>query len=358
MPARNTDVTFGEVLHLYEAAGFLYDAKKRRLAPYLIEIRDTWNKLLTCPNDVFHYLHTARNSAQSSSLCIAQYWERTWMLQHAVSLHDPRGILRNLMGAALWADQNPCCDYVRFLYRPENRWPRRFFGSLMTKLPHDSYETRLYGYYVGRPACRCEGGPEEGVSVDYLSQDTAPELHACLVGRCTDLYMDSKGLRPDRVLSGSVGEAYSSAGLVRNRSVLVARRGGDIVGYSLLDYASLGINLSFLFNAFLLSMTAQDEAAESKLVEASINHYVERGRSMVVGLTENGTETVFNKAGLQKQKEYCELTIKTEHNLLQSLDCIRDYYASIGGAHGTVRHVGLPDGTQNGRRQDTEEDKR
>ncbi|MFC1836274.1 hypothetical protein ACFL2Q_16400 [Thermodesulfobacteriota bacterium] len=123
---------------------------------------------------------------------------------------------------------------------------------------------------------------------------------------------------------------YAAAGLIRERHVLAATRGSEIVGYSLLDYSSLGINYSFLFNAFTLQMYREDPAIERDLAAASVNHYLARGRSTVVALSAGGNEESFEQNGLELRKKYAELTIARAGCFSVNVDHFSNFYNRVG----------------------------
>ncbi|MFC1836256.1 hypothetical protein ACFL2Q_16310, partial [Thermodesulfobacteriota bacterium] len=325
------NMTFHDVFRLYENAGFIYPEKKQALKPYLAEIEVTWNRLLSCSNDVFHYECSAKNGSQSSSICMAQYADRTWLVQHAVGVHDPRGVLGNLVGIAQWVDSHPCCDFVRFLYRPTNKWPKFIFGSLMRKLPEECYEYQVYDYHTGTFAPGILLPTVNGAKIDYLSYHDFAEFERLLQGHHSDLDLDSKSLRESEMRLPATADKYAAAGLIRERDVLVATEGSEIVGYSLLDYSSLGINYSFLFNAFTVKMLRDDPALERDLVAASVNHYLARGRSTVVALSGGGNESSFERNGLKRRKQYAELTIAKAGCFSVTVDHFGDYYRRVGG---------------------------
>lgn len=292
----------------------------------LPDVADTWEKLLSSSNGVFRYLWNARGSRQSSSLCAAQYCDGTWMLQHAVGDHDPTGVLRNLVDMAVWATTYPQCRFVRFLYRPTNRWPKLIFGGLMDKLDERSYETHLYSYHTGEFQEQIKPDSVSGTRVEYLRQDEYEAFERRLNDVHSPLMIDSKGLRSHEIDLENTSARYASLGLTRKRDVIVARSGGRIIGYSILDFSSPGINFSFLFNAFLATMFEEDLAAARILAAASINHYLRHGRSYVFALAAPGMEDACESMGMTCRKQYAELTVSCDNTLGPAVSHFREYY--------------------------------
>jgi hypothetical protein len=324
-------ITFEQVESLYERARFIYPEKKTALSPHWREIQDTWRKMLSSSNGIFRFYYRTRSGELSSSICIVQYCDRTWMIEHAVGVHDPGGVLGNLLEVSQWAADNNQCAYVRFLYRPTNRWPSRIFGQLMPKLRPGSYENHVYHYYTGTVSRRVPLIRRAGLTIDYLKPADYASFQLMLERHHSALLMDAKGLRcRDLPLAYASGK-YALAGLTREREILLEKQEDRIIGYSLLEFSSLGINLSFLLNAFTPVVFAEDSVAEHNLVAASINHYLNKGRCFVVGLSESDHQAPFTNAGLSSMKQYAEMLISTEANFSGAVTHFRDYYRGIEG---------------------------
>ncbi|MBI4961747.1 MAG: hypothetical protein HY913_00585 [Desulfomonile tiedjei] len=323
-------ITFDQVESLYERARFLYAEKKAALAPYWPEIQETWTKLLASEDGIFRFNYKSKADSLSSSICIAQYCDRTWMIQHAVGVHDPGGVLGNLLDVCQWAVDNPRCDHVRFLYRPTNKWPNLIFGQLMPKLREGSYEHHVYHYYTGNLTQAIPLNSRAGLSIEYLEPAEYKNFEFAAEKHHSSLLIDSKGLRASDISMQYASRKYALVGLTRQREILVARQDGQIIGYSAMDCSSLGINLSFLLNAFTPTMFTEDPVAEQNLVAGSVNHYLAKGRRFVVGLSESDNQISFTNAGLNTTKQYAEMIIATEGNFARAVEHFRDYYQGIG----------------------------
>jgi hypothetical protein len=319
-------MTFEQVVALYEDAGFMYSQKKALLEPYWEEISATWEKLLNAENGIFRFFHKKKNGILSSSVCSTRYCNRTWLIQHAASSKDPSGLLENMLEATHWASDNPFCEYARILYRPTNRWPRRILGTLTSCLKKDSWENHVYDYYTGSFESDMAFRDRRGLAIEYLESPNYQKLEAQLSEHHSPLMIGSKGLRAGEISILETTNDYSEEGLIRERTILVARQYDQIVGYSLLELSSIGINLSLLLNSFTPTMLIPDPIAEENLIVASINHYLSRGRRFAVALCENGSQSIFGNLGMKTTKQYAELTIACEGNLAATIDHLRECY--------------------------------
>jgi hypothetical protein len=324
-------ITFERVEALYQRARFMYPEKKAALSPYWREIKDTWSKMLDSSNGIFHFTYRMKSGELSSSICIVQYCDGTWMIQHAVGVHDTGGVFGNLLDVCDWAANHCQCKYIRFLYRPSNPWPSRIFGQLMPKLRPCSYENRCNHYYAGTVSRPFTLIQRTGLIVDSLQPSDAPSFERTLAMHHSAVLMDAKGLRSPDISLAYTSRQYALAGLTRERMVLIAKQDNEIIGYSLLEFSSLGINLSFLLNAFTPVMFTTDSVAMYNLVAASINYYFARGRRFVVGLSPSDDRAPFAATGLESTKQYAEMVISTDSNFSRAVSHFRDYYGKRAG---------------------------
>jgi hypothetical protein len=177
----------------------------------------------------------------------------------------------------------------------------------MSLLEPETFDHHVYGYYTGEFRERVE-------------IDSDPEI-----------VVESKGLTRDGLRLDSARTKFAEAGLSRDRDILVARGRGRVLGYSILDYTSLGASLSFFFNAFYLSMFEDHDAAERMLAAASINHYLDKGRPFAVGLSSVGNDAVLESVGLRRHKEYAEMTM-SKPAAATTMDHFKAYYSRVQAA--------------------------
>jgi hypothetical protein len=130
--------------------------------------------------------------------------------------------------------------------------------------------------------------------------------------------VERSSLRLDMLALEELHTEYKRSGLERERRTLVAISNGGVVGAALCNYASEGINFSFLENA--LEKIEIDESLDEiqqkavfgRLVSAGRDYYRSRGRSFMVGLVplkyaESRREM---ELGPQHTKQYSVLTVK------------------------------------------------
>lgn len=319
-------LSFEEVVELYTKSRFIYEQKRELLAPYWDEISSTWGKLLTADQKLFQMHYQLRDGLPSSSICRVLFCDQTWMVQHAVSLKDPSGLLTNMLNAVDWAASSKNCDHVRILYRPNNPWPRNVFGTIAPTLLENSSEYHVYDYYNGKFGKPVPLIMDQSLTVEYLQTGDFLSFSKNLSHIHSGLFVRSRGIHGPEFGMKNTARKYAHSGLERDRSILIARRGSTLLGYSLLEYSSLGINFSLLLNAFSIKMFVNDEVAEQNLIASSMNHYIQRGRNFVVALCEDSNRHLFATFGLHSAKQYEELIFSTGPNLALVIHHLKECY--------------------------------
>lgn len=304
----SSNMNFERIFDFYKKINFIYPSKEEAMSPYFSEISDVWEKLLKTDSDVFVFFHKLKDGKLTSSVCAAQYTDNSWLIQHATGDHDSRGVHENLVSLVNWMIENPSCNHIRFLYRPDNVWPKRIFGSFMKNLSPELFEYSEKGYFIGAFDRKMPG------SIDYVvvspfGQEDAESFKKEIEKKHSTILLESKGLKNPLGGIFETSGKYESAGLWRKRDILLAKKKEKLLGYSLLDYSPLGINFSFFFNAFTVQMFEEDNLARRCLAQESINYYVEKGRPFTVCLSESQGEKTLLDLGMHKKKEYAEFLL-------------------------------------------------
>jgi len=300
------DLTFDALWSFLRETGFLYPEKEEKLRPVLPEVRRTLAVLLANPDGPLRTVIFRGGGLLAGHICALRAYRQTFMVQHLAVSKDGPGRL-----AAAWAlnsggmdylEQLPDSEWVRVWFRPNNRWPARTFGRF-ARLQFDSHrcDLRTYSYLVA---------PAQGPRPQVSGIQIAPARHADwaqfrrhLVSAGQTASLAAEDLCADPELS-EAGESFRILGLERGREALVARRGRELVGFSLLEKCSLGANFSHLTNAFRLHLLDGDPAVTALLAARSRDRYAELGRGMAVGLCEKPDLQAWAAAGFTELKAY------------------------------------------------------
>jgi len=271
-----------ELFKRYEAAGFLYPAKKRSLAPYMAMVLENWRRAARA-GELIHWFASFESSDRDAWASISS-WRSThdgWNTQHLVGMGSPvasRAVM--LAGQAVRIrDQRDLAHQNWF--RPENRFANKIFGSLVTSI--GAAHSAVIGHnYLRYPLDRARvGDSTRGRLTSVHAGRDAGFLELALRVRGS-VFVTAEELDRDDILLDAVDQLYRLVGLRRYRRIVTASLPGRSVpgGAAIIWRGPLGFNFSFLENRcdLLLDPAATDEQASaivSALIGAAASEYAD-----------------------------------------------------------------------------------
>jgi hypothetical protein len=248
------------------------------------------------------------NGLLQGHLSILRSYRRTWAVQHLAVRKDGPGRLDASkalsVGSMDYLEQVPEAEWFRTWYRPQNRFPARTFGRF-ARMQHDPSRSDIRTYaYLTAATADAPAAPRAGIEVAPAMPADWAEIRRHLVHAGHSAALAAEDLCRAPELS-ELDDDYALLGLTRRREGLVARRGGRLVGYALIEISSLGLNFSELTNAFRVHLVERDPAAATALACAGRERYATLGRPLAIGLAEAPDLDAWSAAGFTKAKEYC-----------------------------------------------------
>ncbi len=241
---RVNNVSLEELLAKYEAAGFLYPAKRERLAPYMSAVADTWERTLAAGDELRRVItFESDNGRRWGSVDTWRGSEGTWTVQHLVANGGGVGSRASVLTAIgrCWADPNfVACESW---FRPSNPFPNRVIGGSVRAMGEGLSARADYEYIAVAPQAiprsRVPARETTTASSDLLELIDRNRGHVYILGAA---------LSQDPCLE-AIDAHYRSVGLRRYRRIWLAEsRSGNCVGAALAHRGPLGLNFSFLEN--------------------------------------------------------------------------------------------------------------
>jgi len=305
-------LTFDALWCFLRETGFLYPEKEEKIRAVLPQVHRSLDRLLAEPNGPLRTLLFRSGGLLAGHVSVLRAYRATWMVQHLAAHKDGPGSLaaaRALNIAVVdYLEQLPDCEWARVWFQPGNRWPARTFGRF-ARLQFDAHrcDLRTYAYLVAPTA----GSPRPaapGVEIAASAPADWAEIRRRLVavGQTAALSAEDLCSAPDL---SEAGDAFREMGLERRREALVARRGGRLAGFALLEFSSMGFNFSELTNAFRLHAIDPDPAVTAALAARARDRYGEVGRSTAIGLAERASPEAWEAAGFRHLKSYSCWTV-------------------------------------------------
>ena len=323
---------------LFERSGFIYPSKMAYIRKIRPEIDETWRKLLSDDVPFYKQLVFREGEEELGTASAVQVYEHTWLLQHlAASSHPVKLIPKYVMlGLAQFLMENREIKYLVTYFRKENSFPRKMYSGFLERYPLEEQlrfsrhsfltldleqEASLRGNHrpsAVRPASRMVVEHATDADKEVIENYFQKYLHPLLVR--------SRSLSRDVLHLPETGAMFRAKGLKRERSCLVAKQGGRLIAFALLENSSLGVNLSGLLNTFSVytvhpgGESARD--ARRSLLDATLGCYRSWGTRVAICLTDENDLSDYIDAGFRKEKEYVCLswsrrTIKSYYDFVQ-----------------------------------------
>jgi hypothetical protein len=277
--------SFDELLPFFRRAGFMPPEKERVLAPFLPDVRETFDRAARGPEPLLGARVLREGADVVGYVSCVRSYERTWMFQHLAALPGRRGGPRLSQGIVEYLLGVEDCDYFKMWFYTKNPFPSRAYGEFARSIEGpDSSTLRVFGHVVLSTATRFASPASLRVEeANARSLDDVGKYLAAIEG---PLVSDADDLDASRLGLDTVNCVYERRGLFRRRHVLVARSGDDLLGIALAEVSSPGLNLSEGLSSFRLYAFdgADGMSVRPALLNALCGLYARAGRPIALGL--------------------------------------------------------------------------
>lgn len=300
----------------YSEAGFLYPAKRQRLAPFMGLITENWRRALTLGDQIMRIL-SYEDSKYGDHWGSVSSWQTTacgWLTQHTIANH-PRASQAVVLGVteAAMQDHGAGLDHAHELwFRPSNRFSTTMFGSMDQAIGSSSAWLGKHQFLaVGASGLRTLESPWPVERCTELDQDELQVFAKLVRG---PVYIAGEGLDSVDLELQALDDLYRRADLRRYRRIFFCRRrpADDIVAAAVAYRGPLGLNFSFLENRcdLILSSSLSEpdslQAAQSLLATASAL-YANFEPQFIPVITDTRTSRLLVEAGAEHLREYWQL---------------------------------------------------
>ncbi|MBE0500002.1 MAG: hypothetical protein IBX47_01070 [Desulfuromonadales bacterium] len=252
--------------------GFLYPHKYAEVAGNREEFKSSYLKIYEDGQDLCRHFIYQDNGQILGHFATIRTHRSTWMNQHHAALPDHRAGLKVIRAISEFINDshflNPMnLKYIIGFYRPENRFPNRFFGGFVHSANNNkitSLDEFAYCKQVDKIGPDRHQQSAEWETVRANPNDIAAfknyykEQSGGLMANAFDL---DPGLYDDTTLT----EIYSSAGLKRCRHFYAVRYNDSLKALIEIQESALGLNMSELTNAIIVYVVEQKALDKRRL---------------------------------------------------------------------------------------------
>ena len=245
----NVDLLFQK----YADIGFIYEAKRKLLNPFMSQINSNWKKLLQS-NDDLMWIFT-NNESTTEGFASVSAWRHTdkgMLAQHLVSDGNPFLSLRLMLDAQLKAENAESPFEVtssQNWFRADNRYAFRVFSSMVNKLGPKKSGLNLF-HQLKFPI---DIEIERSTSGEYILEevDHIDKTFLAFVGSILgEVFIKAEDLDGQDIKLSQLRLKYEKCGLKRSRNVMKLKcsKSEKILGCFIANKAPIGLNFSFLEN--------------------------------------------------------------------------------------------------------------
>ncbi len=306
-----SDISAEVLWAFFRDSGFLYPEKLESLSTQVA--LETLSRVLAAPPSLTHsFVYRTRENEIGAHMSAIKVYPRTWELQHlagrqnaSVSLMVPELIL----GVSEYMEQLDDIDWCRMFFRPNNGWPAYAIGDYVARLgTEQSADITQYSYMVIETEKHSSLSRLGGVEVRAYEDEDAPHIADHYVARGKATLMQSLQLNHDDIDLHSVNEEYQAIGLSRSRELVVAADTTGFRGFSLMEFSSMGLNLSELTSSFTLNCAEGDTEALRALAGCAVRRYQLSGYRRAICLADQWQIDALARLGFVRTKDYTCVT--------------------------------------------------
>lgn len=321
---------------LHYQSGFIYPEKHGSIQKMKKEIDRTWKRLYSQPAPFFINLALVHDEKVLGSGSMIQVYEETWLLQHLSALrHAMVNASKEVnLGLAEELLRNHNIHYIKTYFRPDNPWPNKNFrafaeGHLKPKA-YDLTRYRMYQRHAG--PIPVAGRLPAGIEIGILQNREQEMIRNYFIMSGKVLYARSESLFGHGSDLSETSRLYRIAGLRRNRKILVARRGEEVLCFSVAEDTSAGVNLSGLLNHFRIYIVNKERKAVDQVLPFLFNQvldfYRHLGYPKVTLMTFEPVDALLDAWGFFRIRDYYCLTY-CRQSIVQYQQYVREKYGKL-----------------------------
>ncbi|MDP2315208.1 MAG: hypothetical protein Q8P41_20080 [Pseudomonadota bacterium] len=231
-----------------------------------------------------------------ASLSLLKVYEHTWFGFQMAKLqgappdgHSGRQVLRDIhLRAYEHAQADPNLRWTTALVQASARWSKLVHYDLPQRYVDSGLAAVVDFHAIELDVPHRPAVPDANIGRATLAERNA--FLEALVPRRPSVYLEALDLVPERFDLTNLRASWASAGLTRERELIVARRGGRMIAAATFESADPGLHLFNLLDLVRLYAVSLDgQEAFPALLEAAGAWYRARGRASFTCLLEEGT---------------------------------------------------------------------
>ena len=266
-------VDLDELWDFFFETGFIYPHKYNYIQKNKNQIKKTYEKLYTqAPNIARHFIYQDKGRILAH-MAMVRFYMNTWMIHH----HAARKSESNIAGLKVLKqigdfgnDSHRLCsinmDFLMCYYRPENKFPRRVFGTAVKNINNlKGCSEDLFGYLHLRVDRNVDISIRRNWELVAAQDEDLRELGNFYEHFSGGLMLDALNLVPGNINIDRLVEEYRKFGFKRERHIFALRQTGELIAIVMLNQSDIGLNLSDLTNSIKVIVIDPDKLSKDVL---------------------------------------------------------------------------------------------
>ncbi len=251
----NTEVDIETLWEFFFETGFIYPSKYLQLARRKEGFLETFRKTYLEQTSIARHFTFQADGQIQAHLSAVRLYEQTWFQQH----HAARRTGKRAIGFEViqqlaeyfyhaFSLSNDKIGFVAGFYRPENRFPAKYFRAIVKQLKNQKAASLdLFAYFSKIPEFDDQGIWEDLPSTWKIEQTTKGDLvelngfYEQISGGCM---MEALDLRPEMLGRTVIEEEYHKLGMIRRRHLFSVKRDQELMAVVELHEADTELSLS------------------------------------------------------------------------------------------------------------------
>ncbi|HEX9777617.1 MAG TPA: hypothetical protein VGA63_05660 [Geopsychrobacteraceae bacterium] len=251
----STEVDIETLWEFFFETGFIYPSKYRQLAERKEGFLETFRRTYLEQTPIARHFTFQAEGQIMAHLSAVRLYEKTWFQQH----HAARRVGKHAIGFEViqqlaeyfynaFSLSNNEISYVAGFYRPENRFPAKYFREIVRQLADKKAASLdLFAYFAAIPEFSDHWSWAEIPPAWQMARTTRGDLvefngfYEQSSGGCM---VDALDLRPDQLGRTVIEEEYRKLGMVRRRHLYSIKRDQELMAIIDLHEADTGLSLS------------------------------------------------------------------------------------------------------------------
>lgn len=277
-----SQVDLEELFAFFFESGFIYPSKYHEIIEQIEKVKSVYQSLYEKGNGIErHFIYKADGIIQGHISALRLY-RKSWINQHHAALNNYSAGLKVLRAISEYQNESyplhsTNIKYILAYYRPDNKFPRRFFGRFAQQINNiQTVSEDKLGYFYNVESFQGDEGFPEGWLLEKAESLDLQEFESFYAEKSGGLLTKGLDLTSDLYDDDQIENLYKECGLKRRREVYSLRENGRLKMIVDVQNSDIGLNLSEITNAiscYFLSMEPFPPTVLRSVIFKLANHY-------------------------------------------------------------------------------------